>query len=66
MDVKYGYRRAQGFDISGTRFGFFAIMQDEPQGAANSPRLSNRFGGLVLLWGLPVLADWEPLQYYSH
>ena len=49
MDVKYGYRRAQGFDISGTRFGFFAIMQDEPQGAVDSPRLSNRFGGLALV-----------------
>ena len=26
-------------------------MQDEPQGAANSPRLSNRFGGLASCYG---------------
>ena len=35
----------------------------EPQGAANSPRLSNRFGGLASWLRLLVLADREPFRY---
>ena len=42
----------------------FAYNRVEPQGAANSPRLSNRFGGLAFCLGLPILSDWELLYYY--